>query len=58
MGLYPEAHACSLWFYRARTIPYPIGMIALIRELWYTICQMQDEAPAAPFLPAFIALHQ
>ena len=41
-----------------RTIPYSIGIIALTRELWYTVCQMEDEPPAASFLPTFVALHQ
>jgi hypothetical protein len=41
-----------------RTIPYSIGIIALIRDLWYTVCEMEDEAPAAAHRPIFLALHQ
>jgi hypothetical protein len=43
---------------RMRNIPYSIGIISLVRELWYTVCQMEDEPAAATFLPIFIALHQ
>jgi len=41
-----------------RTLPYSVGLIALIRELWYTICQMEGEAPAATHHPIFVGLHQ
>jgi hypothetical protein len=40
-----------------RTVHYSIGLIALIRELWYTICQMESEAPAATHYPIFVGLH-
>lgn len=41
-----------------RTIPHSIGVIALIRDLWYTTCEMEGEAPAAAHRPIFLALHQ
>lgn len=40
-----------------RTIPYTIGVIALIRDLWYTVCQMKDEPHAAPYYQTFVDLH-
>jgi hypothetical protein len=41
-----------------RNIPHSIGIIALIRDLWYTVCEMEGEAPAAAHRPIFLALHQ
>lgn len=41
-----------------RNLPYTISAVSLIRDLWYSVCRMQDEAPAAPFLPIFVALHE
>lgn len=40
-----------------RTIPYTIGILGLLREIWYTVVQMREEPLAAAELPTFEALY-
>jgi hypothetical protein len=41
-----------------RTIPYTIGVLSLLREVWYTVCQMREEPLASPHLQTFENLYQ
>jgi hypothetical protein len=40
-----------------RTLPYTIGILGLLREIWYTVVQMREEPLAAPHLPTFEGLY-
>jgi hypothetical protein len=41
-----------------RTISYTIGILSLLREIWYTVCQMREEPLASPHLQTFEDLYQ